>query len=104
MNNGTTTARVKIVSIILPFELVESVTGAMAALNVHGYTSTRVDGQGHHGPRTRGLLDAANVRLDIIATPSSAQKLFELVETQYADDGVVVFAVDADAAPLRHFG
>lgn len=103
MSDNRTSKILKLVTLIIPFELSESVLGELATAGVTAYTSTRADGRGLHGPRKNGFLDSANLRVEILTTPAIAAELFAIVTKRYADAAVVAFSMDVDAVPASHF-
>jgi hypothetical protein len=66
---------------------------------VTGYTSATVDGRGLHGPRRSGLLDGANVRIEVLASPEQARRILEHVATEHSGEAVLAFVVNAEAIP-----
>ncbi|HEY2518096.1 MAG TPA: hypothetical protein VGI39_44810 [Polyangiaceae bacterium] len=97
------TAKVKLVTVIVPYERVEAFEKDLRHLGIRGYTSMTADGQGHHGPRTSGLFDSANVRFEILARPHDAAGVLGLVDGKYADEAVVAYATDVEAVPATRF-
>jgi nitrogen regulatory protein PII len=97
------TAKVKLVTIIVAWELVDRLTFALGALGVTGYTTGRVAGRGVHGVRKRSVFDAGNVRLETLVSPATAEKILEHVTTEYADSEIVAFVHDVEAVPRSRF-
>jgi nitrogen regulatory protein PII len=103
MSDSARTAKVKLVTVIVPTERLDSFSHDLTKLGITGYTSIKADGHGHHGPRHDGLLDDANIRFEMLVAPSVAQALLQLVEKTYGDDAVVAFAMNVDVVPYKNF-
>ena len=74
MNSMTT--KVHLVTIVCGNELEERVARDLAALGgSSGFTATRANGRGLHGPRKFGVTDSANIRLEILVVPPWADKV-----------------------------
>jgi hypothetical protein len=75
----------------------------MALGGVSGYTVTRANGRGLHGPRKFGIVDGANVRIEILVTAPCAKKLVELLVARYEGDPLTAYVQEVDALPQSHF-
>lgn len=97
------TARVKLVTIIAPCTLGDTIMSDLREVGVTGYTTARVDGQGSHGARRFGLTDEPNIRIDTLVSAELAQVILERMDARSIEHGLVAFAQDAEAVPRRHF-
>jgi nitrogen regulatory protein PII len=97
-------AAAKVVVVIAPFELADHLQKDFKTHGAHGFTVTRADGAGSHGPRTYGVLDGANVRFEVITTTAVADAILHHVASAFADRGVIAYAHAVDAVPADHFG
>jgi hypothetical protein len=97
------TAKVKLVTIVVAWELIDRLTFTLGALGVVGYTKGPVTGRGHHGLRKRGVFDAGNIRLETLVSSAIAEKIFEHLTTEYADSEIVAFVHDVEALPRSRF-
>jgi hypothetical protein len=104
MSTATRTAKVKLVTIVLPSELAESFIHALRDLGVNGYTAVKAEGGGHHGRRVTGFVESANVRVEVLASPAVAKAIFAFVEKRYREDAVIAFVADVEAIPHDKFG
>ncbi len=98
------TARVKVVTLIATVELRDRLQKDLEKLGAPGYTTASVDGRGRHGPRLRGLLDLANVRIEAVVLEPLARKILEHIDREYRDFEVLAFVYDAEGVPTDHFG
>ena len=96
-------AKVKLVSIVIPYEIEAHLRRDLKALGVHGYTATKVDGYGAHGARTASIIDGANVRFDVLARADMAEKVLEMVARTCAGSPFVAYTQDVEAIPREHF-
>ncbi len=103
MSKPVETAKAKLVVVVGPFELAEHVAKDFVTLGIKGYTTTRVDGSGAHGPRSYGPIDGANFRYETIVTPELAQKLLAHLVKEFADRAVTAYSLDVEAVPADHF-
>jgi hypothetical protein len=94
---------VKVVTIVAPWEMLDRVQREIRALGARGFTRVHSSGQGRHGPREQGLLDAGNERIETIVPPAVAERILKHVDAKYAGDEVVAFAYDAVGAPRSRF-
>jgi hypothetical protein len=96
-------ANVKLVTIIAPITLGDTILNDLQQVGVTGYTTTTVDGWGKHGARQFGLNDEPNIRVDTLVSPELAHAILERMNARSIEDGLVAFALDAEAVPRRHF-
>jgi nitrogen regulatory protein PII len=97
------TARMKLVTIIGSSELQDRFERDLRRLGASGYTISKVDGRGRHGPRTRGMFDVGNVRLETIVSPEIAETLLAHLSREAETTELVAFAQDVEAVPRKHF-
>ena len=103
MTDSFETAKVKLVTILASFEFGEQIADELRALGVSGYTKTKADGWGLHGSRQFGIVDGANVRIDILVGAELAQKILRVMVANFADQAMVAFSHDVEAVPIHHF-
>jgi hypothetical protein len=103
MSVSIETAKVKLVTIVAGEELLDGLEEHLKAIGTSGHTVGRADGRGQHGPRTRGFLGLANVRVEVLLRPSDAQRLLERLAHAYRGRQVVAFSHDVEAIPKEHF-
>lgn len=65
--------KVKLVTIIAPYELGERLASEVRGLGVRGYTVTKADGWGKDGARKFGFVDGANLRFETLVSPKVAR-------------------------------
>jgi hypothetical protein len=103
MTHKLETAKVKLVTIIAPYELGDRIAKDVRDLGASGYTIARVNGWGKAGPRQYGIVDGANVCFEVIANAELAHTVLEYVVMNLSDDAVVAFVRDVEAVPSKHF-
>ena len=103
MPEPTQTAKLKLVIIVGPFELSDQLAADIKRVGASGFTRMRVDGSGAHGPRTYGMVDGANVRIEIVATAALAAKILGHVATTFEGRAVLAYSLDIEAVPVGHF-
>jgi nitrogen regulatory protein PII len=102
MNSMTT--KVHLVTIVCGNELEERVARDLAALGgISGFTVTRANGRGLHGPRKFGVTDSANIRLEILVVPPWADKVVAMLVANYQGDPLTAFVQEVLALPQSHF-
>jgi nitrogen regulatory protein PII len=97
------TAKVKLVTIVASHGLGDHIASDLRALGVGGVTKTKADGWGSHGPRQFGLVDGANIRLDMLVSAELAQQILEHVVEKFSDEAVVAFMQTVEAVPRSRF-
>ena len=68
-----------------------------------GCAFASVDGRGRHGPRTRSIADAGNVRIETLGTPGVARTILAHVVHEFSKSSLVAYAHDVDAVPRSGF-
>jgi hypothetical protein len=97
------TAKITLVTVVAAFEIEERLVKDLQALGVKGYTAGKVDGRGFHGHRMAGLVDAPNMRLEMLVSPALAQKILDRVVGKYVDQPIMAYVHDVRAVPHEHF-
>ncbi len=95
--------RMKLVVVTGPFELSAHLSKDFRDLGAWGFTTMRVDGHGAHGPRKYGVVDGANVRFEIVATPTFASKVLAHLAKAFEGQPVIAYVLDCEAIPPEHF-
>lgn len=104
MFNVIQTAKLKLVTVIAPSRLEPNLLNLLACLGVPGYTLTRAVGQGQHGESRFGLVDAGNIRIEVLVDGERARQLLAAAVERSAGAGVIAFMADVEAVPADHFG
>jgi nitrogen regulatory protein P-II 2 len=99
----TDTVRVSLVTVIAVFELEERFVEDLRALGVKGYTVGKVEGRGAHGHQMAGLVDAPNMRLEMLVPPALARRVLERIADRYADQPIMAFCHEVEAMPADLF-
>ncbi|SRR5579883_3012480 len=97
------TARVTLVTVIAAFELEERLVGDLTGLGVKGYMTGKVQGRGMHGPRMAGLVDATDMRIEMLVAPAVARRVLERIANKYANQPIMAFVHDVEAMPRESF-
>jgi nitrogen regulatory protein PII len=96
-------ARMKLITIIATSELLDRCERNLRRLGASGYTVSKVDGRGRHGPRTRGMFDVGNVRIETLVPPEIAQAILAHLAKEAETTELIAFAQDVEAVPGKHF-
>lgn len=71
---------------------------------ITGYTSYEVGGMGDSGLRGRGLPEEKNVKIEVVLTEQSAEKVVEeLARTMFSDYAVIFYLSDVQVARMEKF-
>jgi hypothetical protein len=97
------TAKLKLVTIIGEASQEIAVLSLLNGSGASGYTTTRASGFGSHGSSRPGLIDAGNIRVEVLLPPAAARVLLEKVLLRFAGQRLIAFMVDAEAIPAEHF-
>lgn len=97
------TAKVTLVTVVAVFEIEERLVKDLRALGVRGYTVGKVDGRGLHGHRMAGLVDAPNMRLEMLVSHALAWRILERIESKYGDQPIMAYTHEVQAIPHEHF-
>ena len=103
MEGPAETAQITLVTIIAAFALEERLLADLKALGVTGYTFAGVDGRGHHGRRMRSIVDAGNVRIETLVTPTLARRILKHVVREFSGSSLVAYAHAVEAVPRARF-
>jgi nitrogen regulatory protein P-II 2 len=98
------TAKVTLVTVIATFELEDRFVEDLKALGVKGYVLGRVQGRGLHGARMAGLVDSADMRIEMLVSPTLAKRVLRRVVERYADLPILAFTQEVEAVPAEQFG
>jgi nitrogen regulatory protein PII len=99
----TQTAKVTLVTVVAVFELEDRLVKDLTALGVHGYTRGKVEGFGLHGPRMAGLVDASNMRIEMLVSSELADRILDRLATKYVDQAIIAYVHEVQAVPPEHF-
>ncbi|MGO8993963.1 MAG: P-II family nitrogen regulator [Polyangiaceae bacterium] len=97
------TAKVKLVTIVVPYEFESHLREDLRALGVSGFTIATVNGSGAHGPRRWSILDGANARFDVLASAAIAEQVLARVTKTLDGSPFVAYMRDVEAIPHEHF-
>ena len=97
------TASVKLVTILGPITLGDTILAELRELGVTGYTTATAHGWGEHGARQFGLNEEPNIRIDTLVSAEMARAILASIDARAADNGIIAYALDAEAVPRRHF-
>jgi len=89
--------KVTLVTVVAVFELGDRLMKDLTALGVKGYTTGRVDGRGVHGRRLAGLVDASNIRIEMLVDPALSKKILERIVKKYEDQPIMAYVQDVEA-------
>jgi hypothetical protein len=89
---------------VAAYELADHIARDLETLGVPGWTSTRVDGRGAHGPRRFGLLDGSNVKIETIVDRELAARVLAHVAKEFAGREVLTYAHDVDVVVESNAG
>ncbi len=98
------TEKVKLVTIIVPYLLEDRVAKELIELGATGYSSTKINGHGSHGPRKYSFVEGSNIKLEVLVHDELALKILTNLATRYSRDAIVAYALDVEAIPQGHFG
>ncbi|HWZ88202.1 MAG TPA: hypothetical protein VNW92_05110 [Polyangiaceae bacterium] len=103
MTDELQTASVKLVTIIAPITLRDTIVNDLQEIGATGYSTVKVDGWGKHGTRQFGLNDEPNIRIDTLVSSDAARAILARMDARSVAHGLVAFTLDAEAVPQRHF-
>lgn len=96
-------AKVNALTIIAVFELEDRLVADLQSFGVNAYTVGRVAGRGVHGPRIGGLVDAPNLRFELLVPADVARIILGHIAAQYADEPIIAYVQSVEAVPVDHF-
>ncbi len=71
---------------------------------ITGYTSYEVSGMGDKGLRGQGLPEEKNVKIEIVLTEQSAEKIIEeILKTLMPDYAIILYTSDVQVARMEKF-
>lgn len=101
-NAPVQTAKLTLVTMVAPTELLDEIEACLKGLGAHGYTLVQAEGRGLHGVRRRGfLVDIGNVRIETLLSQVEAEKLLGQIARDYGER-VVAFTQEVQALPRQH--
>jgi nitrogen regulatory protein PII len=72
---------------------------------ITGYTSYEVGGMGDSGIRGQGLPEEKNVKIEVVLTEESAEKVVEEISrTMFSDYAIILYLSDIQVARMEKFG
>ena len=98
------TARVVLVTVIAAFELEDRLVEDLRRLGVKGYTVGSVEERGVHGAAMAGLVDAPNLRIEMLVPHAVAARVLERIAARYVEQPIMAYTHEVDAMPAEHFG
>ncbi|HEU4606339.1 MAG TPA: hypothetical protein VFS46_08900 [Nitrososphaera sp.] len=71
---------------------------------ITGYTSFEVGGMGDSGLRGQGLPEEKNIKIEIVLTEESAEKIVEeITRTLFSDYALILYLTDVQVARIEKF-
>jgi nitrogen regulatory protein PII len=71
---------------------------------ITGYTSYEVDGIGSSGVRGHGLPEEKNVKIEVVLTEDSAERVIEeMTRTLFSDYAIIFYLSDVQVARMEKF-
>ncbi len=85
----------KLITIVTESVLEAGLCQRIKDLGASGYTVTNARGSGSRGVRTAGWASNSNIRIEVICSDSTAQRIIDCMhEHYYADYAMVLFESD----------
>jgi nitrogen regulatory protein PII len=85
----------KLVTIVCEAYAKSAVTKLLHDVGAHGYTLFSVEGDGAHGRRDGDTVDFANIQIEVIVPPETAQTLLTRLEKEFFPRyGMIAFETD----------
>ena len=98
------TAHIKLVTIFGGGELEERLIRELQGAGARGFTITQARGRGIHGSRPDWLLDAKNVKIEVLCSAEVAEKILQVLSADFLpDDAVTAYVSDVEAIPVDKF-
>lgn len=95
---------IKLLTITCEIMAQNIVKDVLKKYKITGYTSYEVGGMGDKGLRGQGLPEEKNVKIEVVLTEESAQKVIEEVSrTMFADYAVILYLSDVQVARMEKF-
>ena len=71
---------------------------------ITGYTSYEVGGRGDSGLRGQGLPEEKNIKIEVVLTEQSAEKIVEeIARTLFSDYAIILYLSDVQVARTEKF-
>ncbi len=95
---------IKLLTITCEIMAQNLVKGILKRHKITGYTSYEVGGMGDSGLRGQGLPEEKNVKIEVVLTEQSAEKVIEeLTRTMFSDYAVIFYLSDVQVARMEKF-
>lgn len=90
----------KLVTVVCEAYAQDAVTKLLRDAGAHGWTSFAVEGDGSQGKRPGDIREFANVQIEVIVPPETAEKLLERLSRDYFPRYAMI-AFESDVRVLR---
>ena len=90
----------KLITIVTESVLENEICEAMEGLGASGYTVTNARGSGSRGVRDAGWSSSSNIRIEVICSKETADRIATLLRETYYDDYAMIF-FEGDVRVLR---
>jgi len=95
---------IKLLTIVCEIMAQALVKNILKKHEITGYTSFEVGGMGDKGLRGQGLPEEKNVKIEIVLTEQSAQKIVEEISsTMFSDYAIILYVSDIQVARMEKF-
>ncbi|HKU49866.1 MAG TPA: hypothetical protein VJP79_07945 [Nitrososphaera sp.] len=95
---------IKLLTIVCEIMAQSLVKDVLKKHRITGYTSFEVGGMGDKGLRGQGLPEEKNVKIEIVLTEQSAQKVVEeIARTMFSDYAIILYVSDIQVARMEKF-
>lgn len=95
---------IKLLTIVCEIMAQNLVKEILKKHKITGYTLFEVGGMGDKGLRGRGLPEEKNVKIEIVLTEESAQKIVEeIARTMFSDYAIILYVSDIQVARTEKF-
>lgn len=96
---------INLLTIICEIMAQNLVKDVLKKYKITGYTSYEVGGMGDSGLRGQGLPEEKNVKIEVVLTEQSAEKVIgELTRTMFSDYAIILYLSDVQVARMEKFG
>jgi nitrogen regulatory protein P-II 2 len=93
----------RLVTVIASEDIEKQLVAELKQLGASGYTVLPARGEGHHGARTSSL-EGANVQIEAIVDPATADRIVERLHTHYQPRfQLVVYVGDIEVVRAEKF-
>lgn len=90
----------KLITIVTESVLENEICEAMEKLGASGYTVTNARGSGSRGVRDAGWSSSSNIRIEVVCSKETADRIAALLREKYYDDYAMIF-FESDVRVLR---